>query len=476
MDRRPSLLIGGNWISNEDRPQLPVINPATGSGIWSHPIASRTDVNAAAEAADIAFRDWQRQTPRHRAKLIAVAAGILRSNANEIARALTLEQGKPLAEARNEVESAAAYTEWYAQEAIRTFGTNVCSPDDTTVEYVTTFEPVGPTLILVPWNFPIAEAAVHVAPALASGCSIILKSPEEAPSAAMAYAQAFVAAGAPPGLVNVLMGDPGMIAEQLIADPRIRRVAFTGSTAVGKQLASLAGANAKRSTMELGGDAPVIIDLDADISRAVPEISAAKFRNAGQVCVAPNRIFVHEKILDVVTEGFAKVASNLVVGDGLAPDTTMGPMANARRIDAMERLLSDAKVRGAKIVCGGNRIGQVGCFWEPTVVTGAPDDSEIANTEIFGPIISLYSFSSMDEAIRRANSTKAGLAAYGYTTSQSTANRLGKSLRAGMVGINTMKIFATPTPFGGMRDSGWGKIGGREGLFECMEMKLVARG
>lgn len=470
------LLIDGRWIATDGRATIPVLNPATGTPIGVIPKATPADIDAAAAAADLAFANWRDRPPRQRAKLLRDAAACLRAGAAHTAHALTLEEGKPLAESLAEVESAAIYTEWFAEEALRAFGSHIGSPDDSSVDYVCIAEPVGPTLILVPWNFPLAEAAVHVAPALAAGCSVILKPPEEAPGAAIAYVQSFVDAGAPPGLLNVLMGDPGEIAERLIADPRIRRVAFTGSTAVGKHLASLAGGALKRSTMELGGDAPVVIDRDSDLERAIPAIVGAKFRNAGQVCVAPNRIFVHERIHDAVAEGFVRAARALVVGDGLAPETTMGPMANARRIDAMTALLADARSRGGKILCGGERIGNRGFFWAPTVVTDAPDDAAIARTEIFGPVLSLYRFSDLDNAIQRANATPAGLAAYGFAGSDASARRLGRGLRAGMVGVNTMRIFATPTPFGGVRDSGWGRIGGREGLAECLDMKLIARG
>jgi succinate-semialdehyde dehydrogenase/glutarate-semialdehyde dehydrogenase len=385
---------------------------------------------------------------------------------------LTREEGKTLAEAKGEVASAADLIDWFAEEGRRTYGRMIPSRQPGVQQYVVK-EPVGVVAGFSPWNFPIAQAVRKVTAALAAGCPIILKGPEETPASCAALAQALHEAGVPPGALALVFGVPHEISEYLIPHPTIRKISFTGSTQVGKHLASLAGKHMKRTTMELGGHSATIVFDDADLDLCVERLSGFKFRNAGQVCASPTRLLVQEGIYDAFVERFAARAASLVVGDGLAPRTSMGPLANPRRIEAMQAFLDDATRRGAAVVTGGHRIGEKGNFFEPTVLTRVPREARIMNEEPFGPVVLVQSFHDLDEALAEANRLAYGLAAYAYTRSSRNAAAVAEGFESGMVSINHHGLALPEVPFGGVKDSGYGSEGGIEALEGYLVPKFV---
>ena len=387
---------------------------------------------------------------------------------------MTMEQGKPIAESTGETNIAADVTDWFAEEARRAYGRVIPARAGNVLSIVVR-EPVGPVAAFTPWNFPINQAVRKVAAALAAGCSIIVKGPEETPASCMEFVRCYADAGLPAGVVNLVFGVPSEVSEYLIPHPAIRKISFTGSTAVGKHLAALAGTHMKRATMELGGHAPAIVFGDADIDAAVKILSANKFRNAGQVCVAPTRFLVHDSVYEPFVEKFTAVAKGMKVGDGLDASTQMGPLASSRRVDAMEAFVADAKSHGATVRTGGNRIGNAGFFFEPTVMTDVPKSARLMNEEPFGPIAPIARFTSYDEVIAEANRLPYGLAAYAYTRSGKTAAALGADIESGMVSINHHGIALPETPFGGMKESGYGSEGGVEGLDAYLATKFVTQ-
>lgn len=469
-----ALVIGKRRVTAAEREPIEVVNPATEAALGAIPKATPEDVDQAASAAAKAFDDWRRTTPAERSQLLLKAAEVFRRRKAEIARNLTLEQGKVLAEAEVEVDNTIAYCEWFAGEAFRAYGRVVTNPGDPATAHYIVKEPIGTAAVFTPWNFPLTEPAIHITAAIAAGCSVVLKPSEETPGTGVAFARVFEEAGAPDGLINVVMGTPGEISERLIRSPLIRKLSFTGSVPVGKQLAALAGSEMKPCTMELGGNAPYIVCDDADMDLAIADLAYAKWRNAGQVCTAPNRVFVHRRVHDALVERMSKAAEAIVVGDGLDPKTRMGPLANPRRLEALDRLIADARKRGADIVTGGERIGNRGYFFAPTVVAGVDDDFELARNEIFGPILAVLRFDDLDQAIERANGVPVGLSAYAFTRSDDKARRLMRGLKSGMVGINTVRTAPFSVPFGGVRDSGYGAVGGPEGLDQFFERKAIA--
>jgi succinate-semialdehyde dehydrogenase/glutarate-semialdehyde dehydrogenase len=469
-----ALLIRGRRVTAKEREPIAVVNPATEAPIGDIPKATMADVDQAAEAAASAFERWRKTTPAERSALLLKAADLFRKHKAEIARNLTLEQGKVLAEAEVEVESTISYCEWFAGEALRAYGRVVANPGDSAMTHLIVKEPIGPCAVFTPWNFPLTEPAIHITAAIAAGCSVVLKPSEETPGTGVALARVFQEAGAPEGLVNVVTGVPAEISERLIRNPLVRKVSFTGSVAVGKQLAALAGAEMKPCTMELGGNAPFIVCDDADMERAVSDLTYAKWRNAGQVCTAPNRVFADNRVHDSLVERMTMAAKAIIVGDGLDSKSRMGPLANPRRLEALERLIADARRRGAEIVTGGERISNRGYFFAPTVIIGGGDNFELATNEIFGPVLSILRFEDLEDAIARANAVPVGLSAYAYTRSDEKARRLMRGLRSGMVGINTVRTAPFSVPFGGVRDSGYGAVGGQEGLEQFFERKAIA--
>jgi succinate-semialdehyde dehydrogenase/glutarate-semialdehyde dehydrogenase len=469
-----SLHIDGTWSKGAGKRTVPILNPATGDAIGALPVAETSDLDAALAAADKGFKAWRKVSAFDRYKLMRKAADILRSRADDIARIMTIEQGKPLVEAKGETLAGADVIDWFAEEGRRAYGRVIPARADGVYQLVIK-EPVGPVAAFTPWNFPINQAVRKISAAVATGCSVILKGPEETPASCAALVQAYIDAGLPAGVINLVYGVPAEISEYLIPHPIIRKMSFTGSTAVGKQLAAIAGAHMKRVTMELGGHAPAIVFEDADVDNAVKILSANKYRNAGQVCVSPTRFLVHEKIYSAFVDKFVAAAKNLKVGDGLDKDTRMGPLAHARRVEAMERFVSDAVAKGAKLQTGGKRIGNKGFFFEPTVMTEVPLDARIMNEEPFGPLAPIAPFQSFDAVVAEANRLPYGLAAYAYTRSAKTAAAIGAAIESGMVSINHHGLALPEVPFGGIKDSGYGSEGGSEAIEGYLNTKFVTQ-
>ncbi|RYE08267.1 MAG: NAD-dependent succinate-semialdehyde dehydrogenase [Hyphomicrobiales bacterium] len=466
------LWIDGEWTTGGGREVLAVLNPATGEKLADLPRATTADLDAALGAADRGFRLWKAISAYDRAKVLRRAADIMRERDAEIGRTLTLEQGKPLAEAIAEVRNSADIFEWFAEEGRRAYGRIVPARSATTRQMVVR-EPVGPVGLFTPWNFPASMPAKKIAAALAAGCSCVVKPSESTPGTCLALAQALHDAGLPAGVLNVVFGRSAEVSAHIIGSPVIRKISFTGSTEVGKHLAGLAALGAKRATMELGGHAPVIVFDDVDVDRVADLAVASKFRNAGQVCVSPTRFFVQQKVYDRFAQGFAERASKLRVGDGLAADTQMGPLANARRLDALAALTSDAVNKGAKLLTGGERIGNRGYFWQPTVLGDVPDNADIMQEEPFGPVVPIVPFGDADEVLGRANNTAFGLASYVFTNAHDKAMRIADGLEAGMVGHNTFNVSLPEAPFGGVKESGYGSEGGSEGLEPYLVTKFI---
>jgi len=465
-----SLFIAGAWRQGEGHDVAAVVNPATGATIAQVPLATATDLDEALDAADRAFKVWRATDADTRAGVLRKAAALIRERVDHIAALLTTEQGKPIGEARGEVLSAAAMFDWYAEEAKRIYGRVLVRPAG--ARSIVVRQPVGPVAAFSPWNFPVYLLAKKLAPALAVGCSVIAKPPEETPGCTTAMIRCLHDAGLPPGVVQAVHGVPDTVSRHLIASPIIRKVSFTGSVPVGKALMKLASDGLKRVTMELGGHAPVLVfddcDLDATLDMVVPQ----KFRNAGQVCVSPTRFYVQESIYDAFVAGFAARASATRTGDGMAPDTKMGPLANVRRPQAIGALVDDARAKGARVVAGGER-GNAGFFFQPTVLADVPDDAAIMATEPFGPVAITRRFKDFDDAIEQANRLPFGLAAFAFTGDGRRANLLGDAIEAGMVGINSFAISTPDAPFGGVKDSGFGTEGGVEGLDAYLVTKAI---
>lgn len=469
-----SLYIDGVWRQGSSGRRDPVINPATGDVIGHVALADIADLDQALAAVERGFRLWKATSAHQRYTIMRRAAEIVRERHAGIAGILTREQGKTLAQATTEVMLGADLIDWFAEEGRRAYGRIIPSrsPD---VQQLVTKEPVGPVAAFTPWNFPINQAVRKLSAALAAGCSVILKASEETPGCCAALVQAFEQAGVPAGVVNLVFGVPSEISDYLVPHPVIRKVTFTGSTAVGKHLAGLAGQHMKRSTMELGGHAPAIVFADADVDVAIRVLVQMKFRNAGQACVSPTRFLAHEQVYDRFVEGFSKAAAAMTVGDGLDPDTQVGPLANIRRLDAMEAFVADAVARGARIVTGGNRVGNNGFFFAPTVLTDVPLDAKVMVEEPFGPLAPIVRFHDFDEAVAEANRLPYGLAAYAYTRSLKTASAIAAAVESGMVSINHHGLALPELPFGGVKDSGYGTEGGADALNDYFNTKLVTQ-
>lgn len=465
------LFVDGTWRDGK-KDRLAVINPASEEIIGTVACASRDDLDEALEAAARGFALWRDVSAFDRSKVMRKAASLLRDRADAVSMIMTLEQGKPLAESRGETLAAADIIDWFAEEGRRTYG-RLIPPRAPNVRQTVIREPVGPVAAFTPWNFPINQAVRKVSAALAAGCSVLLKGPEETPASCAALVKAFADAGLPSGVLNLVFGDPAEISSHVIPHPAIRKVSFTGSTAVGKRLAALAGEHMKRVTMELGGHAPAIIFDDADLDVAVRVLAGSKFRNAGQVCVAPTRFLVQQGVYDRFLSSFAKAAKAIKVGDGREEGVMMGPLANVRRVEAMEALILDATGRGAKIATGGGRIGNRGYFFEPTVLTEVPIDARVANEEPFGPLAIVNRFSDIDDALLEANRLPYGLAAYAYSASAKTRMELGRHIESGMISINHHGLALPELPFGGVKDSGYGSEGGTEAMDNYLNTKLI---
>ncbi|MBV8538314.1 MAG: NAD-dependent succinate-semialdehyde dehydrogenase [Alphaproteobacteria bacterium] len=469
-----SFFIDGAWVKASGSRSQPILNPATGEPIGTVPVAERADLDKALAAAAKGFAAWKKVSAFDRYKLMRKAADILRSRADEIAKIMTMEQGKPVMEAKMETLAGGDVIDWIAEEGRRAYGRVIPARAEGIYQLVIK-EPVGPVAAFTPWNFPINQAVRKISAAIATGCSVIIKASEETPASCVELVRAYADAGVPAGVLNLVFGIPSEISEYLIPHPVIRKVTFTGSTAVGKQLAALAGKHMKRSTMELGGHAPAIVFEDADVDVAVKILSANKFRNAGQVCVSPTRFLVHEKVYGPFVDKFVAAAKALKVGDGLQADTRMGPLANARRVEAMEAFVGDAKAKGAKVQTGGKRIGNKGFFYEPTVLTDVPPEARIMSEEPFGPVAPIMPFKDFDSVVAEANRLPYGLAAYAYTKSAKTAAAIGSAVESGMVSINHHGLALPEVPFGGVKDSGYGSEGGSEVIEPYLNTKFVTQ-
>ena len=464
------LYIDGKWRTTADT--LPVVNPATEEEIGRLPMAGPAERDEALAAANHGFAAWRAVAPRDRADLIREAARLMCERQEEIAQSITLEHGKPLAQARLEVIRGAEFFEWDAGEAVRTYGRVI--PSAPGVRYIVHHQPIGPVAAFSPWNFPMSQPARKIAGALASGCSIILKAAEETPAGAMHIVKAFEDAGLPPGVLNLVFGNPADISDHLIRSQVTKLVAFTGSTAVGRHLTGMASDHMTPVLMELGGHAPVIVCEDTDVDAAAETSAIRKYRNAGQVCTSPTRFFVHDSIYDRFLARFTSRAESVVVGDGREPGVEMGPLAHDRRIAALRTFVDDATSVGAELVAGGNRIGETGYFFEPTVLANVPDHAKVMQEEPFGPLAIINPVGSLDEAIAQANSVPYGLASYGFTNRADYADRMVDEVEAGNLSINTLEASLPETPFGGVKSSGYGREGGAEGLHHYTVVKNVS--
>lgn len=467
------LLIAGQWQDAADGRTIAVHNPANGAEIGRVAHAGVADLDQALAAAQKGFETWRDIPAVERGRILRRAAALMRERADAIASVLTAEQGKPLAEARIEAMSAADIIEWFADEGMRVYG-RVVPSRNLAVRQLVVKDPVGPVAAFTPWNFPINQAVRKISAALATGCSIIVKAPEETPAAPAALVQAFLDAGLPPGVIGLVFGNPAEISAYLIAHPIIRKVTFTGSTPVGKQLAALAGKHMKRVTMELGGHAPVIVAEDADVALAVRAAGGAKFRNAGQVCISPTRFLVHHSLRDEFATALATHAQGLKVGHGNAEGTQMGPLANSRRLAAMAELTKDAVEQGASVIAGGERISDAGNFFAPTVLMDVPLNARVFNEEPFGPVAAIRTFTHLEEAISEANRLPYGLAGYAFTGSLRSAHLLAQRLELGMLWINQPAAPWPEMPFGGLKDSGYGSEGGPEALDAYLNVRSVS--
>lgn len=468
------LFIAGEWRDAVGGKTIPVEDPATQEIIGKIAHAEKADLDLALEAADKGFKVWRETSAFERSKIMRKAADIVRQRIDYIAWLMTREQGKPIAQSKAEINNAADTIDWFAEEARRTYGQIIPARFGGVSNMAIKF-PVGPVAAFTPWNFPINQIVRKLSAAVSVGCSIIVKAPEETPASPAELIRAFADAGIPAGVVGLVYGIPAEISEYLIPHPVIRKISFTGSTPVGKHLAALAGKHMKRATMELGGHAPVVVFNDADLEKAIEVSAAAKFRNAGQVCVAPTRFLIQDGVADQFIDGIVKYAENLKVGNGLEADVTMGPLANERRIPAMEGMIQDAVSKGAVLKTGGKRIGNKGHFFEPTVLTDVPTSALMMNEEPFGPIAIVNRFSTLDEALEESNRLPFGLASYAFTGSVKTAHALGQRLEAGMLTINHNGLAIPEVPFGGIKDSGYGTEGGSEAVEAYLETRFVSQ-
>jgi succinate-semialdehyde dehydrogenase / glutarate-semialdehyde dehydrogenase len=469
-----SLMIDGAWTGGAKGRTIPIVNPATEEVIGQVAHAEIADLDRALAAADKGFQQWKRVSAYERYKIMRKAADLIRQRVDGIATIMSMEQGKPVIEAKGETALAADIIDWMAEEGRRTYGRLVPARADNVYQMVFK-EPIGPVAAFTPWNFPINQVVRKASAALATGCSIIVKGPEDTPASCAELIKAFVEAGVPAGVIQLVYGVPSEISSYLIAHPIIKKVTFTGSTPVGKQLAALAGQHMKRATMELGGHAPAIVFEDADLEQAVNVLGANKFRNAGQVCVAPTRFLVHEKVYPEFVERFTAYTKNVKVGNGLEPETRMGPLVAERRLHAMDTFMNDALAKGAKVETGGKRLGNKGYFYEPTVLTNVPLDAKIMNDEPFGPLAPISSFKDFDGVMKEANRLPWGLAAYAYTKNTKTAAALGAGIESGMVSINHHGLALPEVPFGGIKDSGYGSEGGTEALEAYLNIKFISQ-
>ncbi|WP_374250626.1 NAD-dependent succinate-semialdehyde dehydrogenase [Xanthobacter sp.] len=458
----PKLYIDGEWTAGSSGITRPVFDPATEEEIGRLPVAGAADLDKAVMAASRALPGWRSTPPLKRCDILMKAAALLRERIEEIAWLTTREQGQPIGDSKVHILRGIEIIEWDAQEGRRLYGRII--PSEPGLRQMVVREPVGVVAAFAPWNAPVFTPCRKIASALAAGCTLVLKPAEETPASTLALVQTFIDAGVPPGVLNVVFGDPAAISEHLIAAPQVRLVTFTGSVPVGKHLAQLAAREMKPTIMELGGHAPVIICEDADVETAATRIAGTKFRNAGQACLSPTRLYAHRSVYDRFVDQFAALARKIPVGPGVAATTAMGPLANARRLAAVDELVTDAVRRGGRALAGGSRIGNTGYFYAPTVLVDVPEDARILNEEPFGPVAIIARYDDEAEVLARANALPYGLAGYVFTRSAARADKLAGALECGTVGINHLVVSTVGIPFGGVKESGHGREGGVEGV------------
>ncbi len=468
------MIIDGERVSAGDRRTHRVINPATEETLGELPLATAADLDRALDTAARGFKIWRNSTPQARAAVLQGAARLLVERQEDIARTATMEQGKPLSETRIEVMMVVGLFNFYAGECQRVYGRQLVRPVG--MRSTVTHEPVGPVAAFAPWNFPIGNPGRKLGAPIAAGCSVILKAAEETPASALAVLQALLDAGLPKEVAQAVFGVPDEVSRHLLGSPIIRKLSFTGSTVVGKHLAKLAADDMKRTTMELGGHGPVLVFDDVDIDAVLNVTAPQKYRNAGQVCVSPTRFIVQDAVYDRFVSGFAERAKAIKVGNGLNADTQMGPMANLRRPDAIEAMIGDAVAKGAKLHAGGERIGNQGFYYAPSVISDVPLDATMMNEEPFGPLAIMNHFGDEEAMIAEANRLPYGLAAFVWTRDAARQKRIAREIETGMLGINTAMIAGADSPFGGVKWSGHGHEDGPEGLMACMVTKAVHEG
>lgn len=466
------LLIGGQWTDGTSGKTEAVLNPATEEVLGHLPHASAADLDRALEASIEGFKVWKATPADQRQVVMEKAARLMEERKDAMAENLTLEMGKPLAEAKMELDFVINVTRWYGEEGKRAYG-RIVPARVPGMRQMVTKEPVGPVAAFVAWNFPGVNVIRKVAGALGAGCSIVIKASEETPATCIAIARCFMEAGVPDGVINVVFGVPDEVSRHVLGSVIPRKLSFTGSVPVGKHLQKLAADTLKRCTMELGGHSPFIVFDDTDVDKAAAVAAAGKFRNAGQVCVSPTRFYVQESVYDHFADAFAAKAQALNVGNGLEDGVAMGPLIAERRLDVMERFVADAKDRGAEVMTGGERIGNQGYFYAPTVLKGVPEDAFIMNEEPFGPLAPIASFENFDELVGRANKLEFGLASYAFTNNGAQAAALADQIESGMLAVNSMVVSTPETPFGGIHESGYGSEGGIEGLEAYLRTKFV---
>ncbi len=469
----PKLYIDGEWMTGSGSHIRQVVNPVNGEVIGNLREASVADLDRALTAAQKGFEIWRATAPIKRAAILHRAAQLLRERNDDITRLACLEEGQPFEEGKTYVLRGAEVIEWDAAEGRRVYGRIIPSEPGTTV--MATREPVGVVAAFTPWNAPVFTPCRKIGSVLAAGCALVMKGAEETPASTAALVQAFVDAGVPPGVINLVYGDPETVSSQLIQSPIVRLVTFTGSVSVGKQLARLAGAEMKPCVMELGGHAPVIVCDDANVEDAAEKLAFVKYRNAGQACLCPSRFWLADGVHDRFVALFTDYARRLKVGPAFDPDTRMGPLANSRRLEAIQSLVDDAVDQGATVHAGGKRIGTKGCFFEPTVLGEVPYSARIHSEEPFGPVAVMNRFTDLEKVVKQANKLPYGLAAYVFTRSMKTADFLATNLQCGTVGINHMTVSTSGVPFGGVKDSGFGREGGIEGVANYTVIKTISQ-
>lgn len=469
-------LVGGEWIPAQSGATFDVVDPSEGSVIASVAALGALETRAAIAAADRALPQWQAKTAKERAGILKAWHALLLDHGEDLARLMTWEMGKPIRESRGEASYAAGFVEWFAEQGKRAYG-EIIPTHDSSKRLLVLAQPVGVVAAITPWNFPLAMITRKVAPALAAGCTVVVKPPEEAPLTALAAAELAQRAGVPPGVLNVVpAADPEPVGAELTSNPTVRKISFTGSVEVGKHLMREAAGTIKNVSLELGGNAPFIVFDDADIDAAVEGAIASKYRNSGQTCICANRLLVQDSVYDEFAEKLTKAVAALNVGPAIDDETAIGPLVNDAALEKVEELVTDARDKGAQVMAGGRPHDLGGTYYEVTVLTDVTPDMRIAHEEIFGPVAPLYRFHTEEEAVAMANDTPYGLAAYFYAGDLGRIWRVGEGLETGMVGVNTGLISTELHPFGGVKQSGIGREGSHQGLEEYLELKYMCIG